>query len=210
MLYLYHIRRKCHSNNFKEGYIGVSKNPTRRLKEHKRGSNAHLKYAFAAYDDVEMVLITNGTKAEILRMEVWLRPNKKMGWNCVEGGGLPPTGAGGDNNFYGKKMSKEHKARLLLINTGRPNVYKGSTNRWSEEQKAAIGAAHKGKVISKEHRAAMSKKVEQYSVDGQYIATHNSLSEASKSLGMNIAASIIKVATGRQKTSGGFVWKYAE
>lgn len=53
------------------------------------------------------------------------------------------------------------------------------------------------------------KKVIQYSNDGIYIASFNSIVLASKKTGIGRAAIQSNVA-GRSKSSGGFIWKYAE
>ena len=52
-------------------------------------------------------------------------------------------------------------------------------------------------------------KVSQYTVDGKYITTHNSLVGAGKNTGAN-PCSIQSVCAGRRKTAGGFVWRYAD
>lgn len=53
------------------------------------------------------------------------------------------------------------------------------------------------------------KKVEQYTLDGEYIRTFNSLKEAWLHTGAPISA-IGKVCNGLGKSSGGYVWKYAK
>jgi hypothetical protein len=58
------------------------------------------------------------------------------------------------------------------------------------------------------NRKHYSKKIAQYSIDGQFIKFWNSTVEASES-GFNRTA-ITNCLTGRSKTSGGYIWKYAE
>jgi group I intron endonuclease len=63
------------------------------------------------------------------------------------------------------------------------------------------------------HRAALIKKlgkaVDQYSLAGNFIASFNSIVEASEAT--NVSNSMIgNVARGKYKTGGGFVWKFAE
>jgi predicted GIY-YIG superfamily endonuclease len=53
------------------------------------------------------------------------------------------------------------------------------------------------------------KKVDQYTLDGEYICTFDSLKEAWLHTGATIGA-IGKVCKGLLKSSGGFIWKYAE
>lgn len=52
------------------------------------------------------------------------------------------------------------------------------------------------------------KKVDQYTLTGEYIQTYDSISVAAKELGKNIGPDIGKVCCGKRKTAGGFIWKY--
>lgn len=54
-----------------------------------------------------------------------------------------------------------------------------------------------------------SKPIEQYSLSGSFIKNWTSASEAAKTLGLKQAA-INHCLTGRNKTSGNFIWKYKE
>ena len=53
------------------------------------------------------------------------------------------------------------------------------------------------------------RKVIQYSNDGVYIASFDSIAIASKTIGIE-RRSIQANTSGRSKSSGGFIWKYAE
>ncbi len=52
-------------------------------------------------------------------------------------------------------------------------------------------------------------KVSQYYLDGEFIKTFDSYSEASEAIGINLSA-IRRAALGQQKTSGGFKWKLVD
>ncbi len=54
------------------------------------------------------------------------------------------------------------------------------------------------------------KPVEQYTLDGEYIATYNSLDEASEAVGFKEGgkSAISRACKGKQKTSGGYKWKF--
>lgn len=54
---------------------------------------------------------------------------------------------------------------------------------------------------------SVSKPVNQYSLDGIYIATYKSIKEASRTTGTD-QTGIVDCCKGRLKTSGGFIWKY--
>lgn len=109
MTYLYHICRRCDEGNLKEGYIRVSSNPVNRWKAHRCHPNEHLKNALERYDDITYNIISEGLEDEMLRMEVWLRPERNLGWNIAEGGGKPPVarpGRGRGRKSPGSRGSK--------------------------------------------------------------------------------------------------------
>ena len=102
---------------------------------------------------------------------------------------------------------------------------------WSEEQRKKISNSLKGNKLSKETcdkmRTAMkkkfqdgwqnynrikaiSKKVAQYSIDGEFIKEYSSISEASVEFGRRKDdKNIRKVLQGKQEMALGYVWKYA-
>lgn len=55
-------------------------------------------------------------------------------------------------------------------------------------------------------RTKCRKPVKQFTIDGKYIKTFNSVNEASKSLGISIGV-IRNNLKGSQKQAGGFIWK---
>lgn len=57
---------------------------------------------------------------------------------------------------------------------------------------------------------ARGKKVGQYTLDGQLIATFESISEAVKSIGKNNLGNIGKVCNKKQETAYGFIWKWID
>lgn len=52
-------------------------------------------------------------------------------------------------------------------------------------------------------------KVNQYSLDGKFIKTWNSLTEAAKNLNCN-QPHMSEVCNGKRKTAGGYIWRYYE
>ena len=54
---------------------------------------------------------------------------------------------------------------------------------------------------------SVSKPVNQYTLDGIYIATYKSIKEASRTTGTD-QTGIVDCCKGRLKTSGGYIWKY--
>lgn len=115
--YLYHIRRLCDAGVLTEGYIGISYAPHERFKQHKRrNTNKHLSAAIEKYDDIELSIVTSGSRNEMLRLEKYLRPHDNIGWNVTEGGGDPP-----DTSAYwkGRIRSEEHQKNLSASLRGR-------------------------------------------------------------------------------------------
>ena len=55
--------------------------------------------------------------------------------------------------------------------------------------------------------ASTKRKVEQYSKDGNFIATFETVGEASKKTGVSTSG-IYATCNNQQKTSGGYIWKY--
>ncbi len=54
---------------------------------------------------------------------------------------------------------------------------------------------------------AVGKPVSQYTLDGTFVASFKSIAEASRSTGVSVGL-IVHVLKGRNKTGGGFIWKY--
>jgi hypothetical protein len=96
---LYWIRLENHSDVLTEGYVGVSRDVSQRMCEHrssaKKGAheNIHLARAFSKYDVVVDVLY-QGTVQDCLDREQKLRPARDIGWNIAVGGGNPPSTKG--------------------------------------------------------------------------------------------------------------------
>ena len=120
----------------------------------------------------------------------------------------------------GKKLSEEHKLKMSIAMKGRimTDIHK---KRISEGQKGKIIPLKQREQISKtmtgiklcKKRAAKSAKsrwisVNQYGLDGKYIATFSSLKEAAEKNGAN-RSHITDVCKGRLSKTGGFKWEYA-
>ena len=137
---IYWIHHKDHTDMFSQGYIGITNNIKRRWHKHKSFTqNAHLKNAIDKYgwDNLikEVVLVSD--KSYCLMIEKILRPLKNIGWNIVEGGGMPPK----NNKGKGYKISNpvinsgNFKKGMIPYNKGMP---------CSEKTKKKISASKKG------------------------------------------------------------------
>ena len=118
---VYWIRCADHTDMMTQGYIGVSGRFDRRMWEHfKLEGNRYLKFAIKKYgwDNLVKTQLLISTEDYCLDMERKLRPEDKLGWNIVAGGGKPPKAIG--NKFKvgippwnkGMKMSEETRAKV--------------------------------------------------------------------------------------------------
>lgn len=79
-----------------DGYIGVtSKEPSFRLKQHNK-QGRFCKYA--KKEDLQQIILFEGSMEECLKQEAILRPNIRMGWNIRVGG----TGGNTGNSYVAK------------------------------------------------------------------------------------------------------------
>lgn len=149
---VYWVKRKGHSDYYKEGYVGISKHPQKRYKEHKKRkrSSSIVHNAINKYDDIEMVILHENLSIEKAKeIEKNLRPLENIGWNIAEGGGVPPNMKGikrpehsekmkGPNNpFYGNKHSEETKLFLSVSKSGDRNPFY-NTKRSSHSDKMKL------------------------------------------------------------------------
>lgn len=193
-LYWYHLDTQ--TDPYIEGYIGITNDLNRRHKEHKYSANkrnktylcTHFTKAINLYGGIDNltkdILHTCDTYEEVISLEYKYRPTLSIGWNIAVGG--------------------EH--------SGIESPLKGKTDRWSEDKKAIIGAYHKGKTISEEHKQSLRDKnranvnlgtnITLFHKDNpDKLYTYHSISEASRQL--NIPLSRLKSKNLRKTTSYG-------
>lgn len=132
-------------------------------------------------------------------------------------------------------MSEEHRRKISEAKTGENNPMYG--RHFSEEQKKKMSEALKGRILSEETKKMISKArvgkhhseetrkklskankgkinaptklIIQYSKDGEFIAEYSSIMEAERKTGIS-NNSICQCCKGKQKSAGGFIWKYKE
>jgi hypothetical protein len=107
-----------------QGYVGVTAYFDRRMKEHhKTTKNRYFRFAIQKYGWGNLIKnqILIADEDYCLDVEAKLRPNDKIGWNLVKGGGKPPLAIG---NTYkvgipswnkGKPHSAETKQKLSVV-----------------------------------------------------------------------------------------------
>lgn len=87
---VYWIHLEGHSDVFTEGYVGISKNFSERMRYHKKNkkvtilTKAITKYS---WDNLKKdILVSNLTQEEALEIEATLRKEERIGWNLQRGG----------------------------------------------------------------------------------------------------------------------------
>ena len=121
---IYWIHSDHETNIETQGYVGITKNLTRRLKEHRRKPNF--------LDDRKADIFLYGDKLYCKQVEKSLRPKRNIGLNIAEGGGLPP-------NPLTKKLTSLHKQRIKENMVG----FKG--RKHSQETKLKMSLSKKGR-----------------------------------------------------------------
>lgn len=114
---------------------------------------------------------------------------------------------GEQNNFYGKKHTDDTKEKIsnaAKLRTGDKNPFYGK--RHSDDAKRKIAEARYGvDNTPKEAREKMYKRVNQYSMDGVYIQTYDSLGEAAIAVGTT-RQNISMVIRKKMLTAKGYLW----
>lgn len=164
MYYIYWIHTANHQNPYEEGYIGLSNQPEKRFKAHttdtaKVGSKRVSEYVeeHGTNSLIHTLLHSVTTLIEAQQLEQSYRPNSNIGWNMRKGGGITPDCSGREHTQETKdKISKTNlKTKSKRVYTSK---FKGVTGRWTKEQKARIGAFHKGRPITEKHKRAIAEK----------------------------------------------------
>jgi hypothetical protein len=149
-----------------QGYVGISNNVNRRMKEHSK------KMGFLEGKILDVFLC--GEKEFCKQIEKELRPKKNIGLNIAAGGGIPPNITGirrseqtkfliSQNNvgFKGRKHSEETKRKMCESHkqiTGKPHTQE-TKNKLSEIAKQRKFNPMTGKKHSPESRQKISQKL---------------------------------------------------
>lgn len=160
-VYWYHLEE--HSDPYTQGYVGVTCDLHVRHNAHKNGhagGSRILNSAFKKYgeEQIHKTILHETSKEQAYVLEQKYRPSEEIGWNIAMGGGLPPdtTGRIDPPEVCRKRAESVRKAKAGKFY---PSVFKGMTNRHSEEQRKRIGDFHRGKIISDAHKRAISEKM---------------------------------------------------
>lgn len=108
---------------------------------------------------------------------------------------------------FGDKISKlKIGTKCRTSKRGKEHGNFGKNHYLSKETKDKISKSHLGKKLSKETIIKKSKPINQYNLEGNFIKEWISAKEARKYFKGDIVACI----QGRQKTAGGYIWKFKE
>jgi hypothetical protein len=218
MGWIYIITNKTNDKS----YIGQTRrtNPKLRWNQHKCDTRGILKNAFEKHgiENFEFKIICeipNDKLNEKEKQEIQERNTiAPKGYNLQDGGRChdvhPLTREkqkalwGPSHPLWNQKHSDETKLKISKATRGENNPMYGKKH--TEEVKAKMSKNNhmNGKTGA---LAPISKKVDAYSVEGEFLQTFDSIKEASESIGRN-SAGIHNCIKGRSKTCGGFIWKY--
>ena len=184
-------------------YVGQHHYHIEKLDSNYHGSGTIISkiYKKRPYTLKEVYLKTCYTQEELDEWEQYyikfydtLYPN---GYNLTEGGG-------------GCVACEETRKKMSESMKGRPSPNKGK--QMSEEQKKKLSESHKGKTTWNKGllNNKQSKGVLQYSLTGEFIMEHPSISEAARTLGIDIrnCSHISRCCNGKHKSAYGFKWCY--
>ena len=161
--------------------------------------NAIQKYGWDSFEHI--VLLDQLTKEEACKIEVLLiallnTQNPNYGYN---------TSPGGDGVAFGLHMSDEIKNKISESLKGRKAWNKGIK---MPPRKPVSDVGRKNMSNAKcEKRGSRAKKIIQYDLNDNFMHVWSSITDASTAL--NIQHSCISdCCRGKQKTAGGFIWRY--
>ena len=134
--------------------------------------------------------------------QYWISQFKTWGFkltNTTDGGENPPS-------WKGKTHTDEYK-EIRRISMKDNNPAKNMTNKWREN----ISKAHKkNNFLPTKAIESIKKKVNQFTLEGDFIKTWDSITDAAKGVGLKNSHSIGAVCRGERNKSGGFKWGYYE
>jgi predicted GIY-YIG superfamily endonuclease len=151
---VYWIRNVEHTDLMTQGYVGITNRFDRRMWEHfKLDGNRYLKFAIKKYgwDRLVKSQLLISTEEYCLEMERKLRPEDKIGWNIVAGGGKPPSSIG---KRY--KLSKPvWNVGISMTPESAEKVSKSIKKLWENpDYRKHMSDAHKGQssaMLGKKH-----------------------------------------------------------
>lgn len=146
-------------------------------------------------NDIDRYIQWNIEDLEMLTRKEHFNLHKIPGWNKGMRGGTSKFKGMTWEDMYGAEKAAEMKVKLSEAQSGLHNHNYGKPN-WNS-----------GKVMPKEMYATRSKKIAQYTLDGNLIAVYNSTRDAERMTGF-AHNNISRCANGKCKQMNGYVWKF--
>ena len=192
---------KLYSDWYADPYLGSGLRLNHAIKKHGKENFSKVILCYAETKD------ENAENEKMFLGDLWQRDDC---YNLKAGG---EGGSGPCSEEAKRKMSEAKKGKKLSEETKKKMSETKKGKKRSEEIKRKISKAHKGKKHSKEHIKKMSEALKipvvQYSKEGEFIKEWDSATDAAEELGIS-RSNISTACRGRQKSSGGFVWRYKE
>jgi predicted GIY-YIG superfamily endonuclease len=162
---VYWIKLSTHTDVRSEGYVGISKDPVRRMREHKK-SKYRIGNHLRRHPDADLVILFEGSEEECIAREKELRPVDGIGWNIVSGGGMPPNHTGrkmpnkaqpGNQHAKGSVHTEEWKETTSQKMMGNRNAKVGSNLKLRGNKNGVGNKSWTGREHTPEYKAHMSK-----------------------------------------------------
>jgi len=157
---VYWIRHADHTDLMTQGYVGVSGRFDRRMWEHfKLNGNRYLKFAIKkhGWDNLVKTQLLISTEDYCLDMERKLRPEDKIGWNIVAGGGKPPSSLG---RRY-RRNTPVWNVGISMSPESAEKVRQGVKKLWADpEYRKHMSEAHKGQVCPMKGKKHLPESIE--------------------------------------------------
>ena len=154
---------------------------------------------------VHEVLYENLSEDEAKRIEEEIiskldSQNPEHGYNMTAGGD-------GAKGYVVTNEQRERMRESAAKMWSDPEMREHLTQHLHEISMANIGRKIDPNIV-KNRAEKLSIKVDQYTRNGKYIQTFNSLTEAAHSIGKETNAAIVACCKGKRKSYYGFIWKY--
>ena len=166
--------------------------------------------AFSANDIIRSGLTEEEAKiAERKLIKRYDSRNREFGYNATSGGDISPM----KSMQARAKSSASHKGKAMLPQTRAALLNSRLGISLSEDHKSKISSSISELWKDPEYRKRnvskhLVRSVEQYSMDGSFVARYTSLKEADLSTGVDYR-NIQACCKGRKRQAGGFIWKYS-
>lgn len=192
-----------------KSYIGITKQKT--WERWGRGSGYATQFfgkAVAKYgwDNITHEILFDGLTLEEANakesemIKKYDTHNPQKGYNLTDGG----DGIKGYVATEEAKKAMSERAKRMWADPDK--------RKYLENHLREISQKNKGRKQSEEHKKKVAEfhsiKVDQYSMDGIFITTHNSLMDAARSFGLLENTLLVRCCQGKRKSAYGFIWKY--